>query len=178
MFANVGMVGRALEGEIQGHFQPSLLRRFPVMGEVLHRPQGRVDGLVSSFARADGPGTSQVVGVCAPHVVWAFASGATDGVDGWQIDDVEAKRLDVRQEGFCIRERAGLPVGPGGSRKKLVPGAEDRSGSIRINGDLVKIARGAGPIRIPGRQIGQARLQGGGDRRFRRLGQQRLFRRE
>ncbi len=84
-------------------------------------------------------------------VVGAFAELAADGVDGRQVDDVEAHGGDAREGLFSVGEgavRAGF--GGGGAGEEFVPGTE--AGADRIDGEdelvgvsdvaLVRIAQG------------------------------------
>ena len=70
--------------------------------EVLVRAQGRQDVLVAALFRADGPGAADVAGLGHERIVAALALQPADGVDGREIQHVEAHLRDARQH---IRRR-------------------------------------------------------------------------
>lgn len=81
VFVDPGVVGGALEGEVEGDLQA----QFPGFGdevvEVVEGAQGGVDAVVAAFGGADGPGDADVVTGGGEGVVAAFAVGGADGVD-------------------------------------------------------------------------------------------------
>ena len=79
-------------------------------------------------------GLPQSPGWASGLVVAALAEDDADGMDGREIDHVEAHLGDVGQALFAIGEGAVLAgLGRGGAGKELVPGAE--SGANRIDDD-------------------------------------------
>ncbi len=61
MLFDVGMVRRALEGEIEGDFDAVAAGGLDQRVEILERAKFRVNRFVAAFARADGPGTADFV---------------------------------------------------------------------------------------------------------------------
>jgi len=81
-----------------------------------------VDGGVAAFGGADRPWTAFVAGGGGYGVVWAFAEGCADGMDGRHVDDVEAHGGDLGKAGFDVFEGAVFAgSGGGGAGKELIP---------------------------------------------------------
>ena len=87
---------------------------------------------MAAFGCADGPGTAYVVGFGSDGVVPALAEGEADGVDGGQVQDVEAHGGDLGDACFDVAEGAVLhsvcrrrfgDVG-GGTGEEFVPAGE------------------------------------------------------
>jgi hypothetical protein len=72
-----------------------------------------MDGGVAAFGGADGPGAADVVGLGGGGVVFAFAEGVADGVDGRHVEDVEAHGGDLGEAGSTSRR---VPCGWGRAR--------------------------------------------------------------
>ena len=89
------MVWRALESDVESHLQSKILRGGDEAAEVLERAELRMDRLVSAFGTADGPWAADVVGRRSQRVVLSLARGPADGVDRWQVDDVEPELAGV-----------------------------------------------------------------------------------
>ena len=66
----------------------------------------------AAFGRADCPGAAFVVGAGDGGVVGALAEGGADGMDGRQVEDVEAHGGDLGQKEFDVGEGA-VAVGVG-----------------------------------------------------------------
>src|SRR3981081_4527336 len=91
--------------------------------EVAQGAELRVDGFVTAFFRADGPGAAGIVWRGGHAVVAAFAKGVADGVYRRQVEYVEAHGGDAGQECFDVGEGSVTGgVGRGGSGEELVPG--------------------------------------------------------
>src|SRR5262245_56587412 len=96
-----------------------------------------MNGLVPSMRRANRPRTPRVIRVSNGAVVSSFAIGDADGMDGGQVDDIEAHGSDVGQARLAIFEAAMLPWGGcAGTWKHLVPGAEACFGAIDYHCEL------------------------------------------
>src|SRR5437879_2491906 len=100
------MVGRALERDVERDGQAVLTRRSHEPAEVFQRAQLRVDRLVPALIGPDGPRAARLVGLCPDAVVRALAMRAADGVDGREVEDVEAHAGDVGQPVLDLAERA------------------------------------------------------------------------
>src|SRR5580658_5232194 len=98
MFADVGMVRRGLEGNVESEGDIEIPDLCDQAAEVFDGAEVRVDGLVAPVCGADGPWTSNLPGLRLWIVVAALAEVHPDGMDGWEIDDVKAHIRDVGQE--------------------------------------------------------------------------------
>ncbi len=76
-----GVVGGALEGEVEGDLQAQRAGLADEVVEVLDGAELGVDGVVSALGGADGPGHADVVGGGGEAVVAALAEGVADRVD-------------------------------------------------------------------------------------------------
>src|SRR3546814_13667068 len=68
-----GMVGRALDGEVEGDLQPVLGGRVRQAGEVVEVAELRMDRVVAAFLRADGVGAAGSAFRRLPGLVAALA---------------------------------------------------------------------------------------------------------
>ena len=156
MLADVGMIGRALEGDVErdldalpGGFRDQVL-------EILERAEGGMDGLVAALLGADGPGAADVVGLRGGVVVAALAKAAADGVNGRQVEHVEAHFGDVGQAGFAVPEGAmRARLRGAGTREHFVPGAEAGLGAIDGDGEFRLEAGCQAAVRIAARDQGE-----------------------
>ena len=126
------VVGRALEGDIEGNLHAVGVGGGDEMIEVGEGAELGMDGFVAAFRGPDGPGTAWVFGTGGYGVVGAFAVGEADRVYGRQVQDVEAHGGDVGQERFDIGEGA-VARGIGGCRagEELVPTGE--AGALAVD---------------------------------------------
>ena len=131
------VVGRALEGDVEGHLDPVLRSgRLDEVIEVLDCPQVGVHRRVAALAGADRPRAPGVVLSCGRGVVLSLAVGVPDRMDRRQVQHVEAElRYVGKPRGLDVLERpvTARPVG-GRPREELVPAAEP--GPLRIDEDL------------------------------------------
>ncbi|MDT4863305.1 hypothetical protein FQZ97_980030 [compost metagenome] len=81
VFAQPGVVGRALDGEVQGHFQAMGAGGAHQLAEILEAAQLRVQRFVAALLAADGVGAAGIVRPCHQAIVGAFAVGPADGMD-------------------------------------------------------------------------------------------------
>ena len=112
MLLDPGMVGRALDREIERDLEAMRVRRVDEPAEVVERAELGMDRVVAAFVRADGVDAADVAGRGLQRVVLALAVGAPDRVDRREVEDVEAELADVRQ--------------PARSRRRRCRGASDR----------------------------------------------------
>src|SRR5260370_513412 len=125
MLVHVGMVGRALEGDVHGDLEAVVARLGEQLAEVGGGPQLGQDRLVSPRRAADRPGAADVAGLGHRAVVLALAVGEADGVDGRQVEDVEAHLGDVRQACDDVAEGAvAAGLRRARAREHLVPAPE------------------------------------------------------
>src|SRR6202044_2246235 len=132
MRAHVGMIGCALEGDVESNLHAELARRGHQVPEILERTELPQNFLVAARGGADGPGTADVAGLRFERVVRPLAVDAPDRLDGREVDDVEAHPGNVRQARFDVLG-VSLPrrLRGGGAGKELVPAAEARALAIR-----------------------------------------------
>ncbi len=154
VFVDPGVVGGALEGEVEGDLQAQACGLGDEVVEVLEGAQGGVDGVVAALGGADGPGDADVVGSGGEGVVAALAVGGADGVDGREVDDVEAHRGDRGQPAGGGAEGAVGPVGGAlGTGEELVPGAVQGAFALHQQRQRVR-----GGDQLPQRMPGQHRV--------------------
>jgi hypothetical protein len=120
------MVGRALEGDVEGDVDSPLSRFLHQLVEVFKRAEGGKDRLVSALFRADRPGAADLARLRAHRVVLALAPGRADRMDRRKVQDVEAQLLHVGQERDDVLERGVLAVAARRAREHLVPRGEAR----------------------------------------------------
>ena len=106
---------------------PALLRRGDEGTEVVERAEGGLDGVVAAGCAADRPRAADVAGCRDLRVVAPLAMDAADGMDGRQVEHVEAHRGDVVETRDDVAEGAVTPGLIGGAPwKHLVPAREAR----------------------------------------------------
>src|SRR5688572_4712650 len=112
------VVGRALDREVDADLTADL----PAAGhhplELLDRPELRADGLVTAVVRTDRPRAAGIALRRHERVVLPLAVRAADRMDRRQVDDIEPKLCELRQNALDALEpapRAG---------EELVPRAE------------------------------------------------------
>src|SRR5229473_936218 len=117
--------------------------------EILERTQLWMHRLVAAFRGANCPWAAHVLGPSLWRILAAFSAGAADGVDRGQVQDVEPKALNVRQNGLAVLERAvASRDGRARARKQLVPASCHGSGPIDDYLQLAIVPSGVGAIRI------------------------------
>ena len=184
VLGDVGVVGGALEGDVEGDLEAVAPGGADEDVEVVEGAEVGVDRVVAAVGRADGVGAARVVGPGVQGVVAALARGRADRVDRGEVDDVEAHACDRLEPLRGGAQRAGVPAaallvvpGPLGPREDLVPRAEEgelaldeqpvcRAGADhlaeRVRGEeRVHLGRGGGGQAGAGRAVGVAQ---GGDR--------------
>ena len=161
MFADVGVVRRALERDVQRDLDPEILGGAHEVAEVVERAELWMDRLVPALGTSDGPRAADVVGAGGQSVVLALARRAADRMDGRQVHDVEPELSHVRQHLLRVAEGA-VPfrIARGRARKKFVPGAEDRTIPLGEDAQLAVEAGGDGTIRVSRCRGEQAGIDG------------------
>ncbi len=110
------MIGRALDGEVQGNFQVDGARGQDEPIEIVDRPDRRLDGGVSAMFVANRPGAAGIVGRGVEGVVRAFPVRAADRMDGGEVHHIETHLADIRQAALGVAKRA-----RGAGRRTLRP---------------------------------------------------------
>ena len=104
MLADPGMVGRALDREIERDLEAVRVRRVDEPAEVVERAELGMDRVVPAFVRTDGVDAADVAGRGLQRVVLALAVGAPDRMDRREVEDVEAE-LTSRKAASRSRRR-------------------------------------------------------------------------
>jgi hypothetical protein len=92
-----GVVGRALQRVVERHLEPDGVGLGDEPVEVVDGAELRVHRRVATLVGTDGPWAAGVVGVGGEGVVATLAKRLADGMDGRQVDDVEAHLGDGGQ---------------------------------------------------------------------------------
>src|SRR6202035_462250 len=105
MISQPRMVGRALDGEIKRKLDTVSGRRFAQEPKVIKCAERGMDCIVTAFGAANRVWAAHVIGLDYQAVVFALAIGATDGMDRWQVEDIESHTLYARQMPDDVPER-------------------------------------------------------------------------
>ena len=140
MFLQPGMVGRALDREVESEFE-SVVRALPRASawKSSNVPSCRMQGIVATvFGRADGVRAARIVFLGDETVVAALAVALADRMDGREVQHVEAHRADGGQTIDHVAERAVMRRGCARcvaerSREQLVPRGEGRGAAFRVD---------------------------------------------
>ena len=119
-----GVVRAGLQRVVERHLEAGGVRGGDEGVEVLERAQVGVNGGVPAAGAADRPRAARVVGPGLEAVVAALAKADADGVDGGQVDHVEAHLGDRREPRRGAAEGAVPAAVPLRAREELVPGGE------------------------------------------------------
>ena len=161
VFPHPRMIRRALEGEVERELEAVLLPGGHQGPEVLLRPQLRVDRGVPALGGPDGPRAAEVAGLRGAGVVPTLAEGPADGVDGGQVQHVEAHRGDGGDPRHHVAQGAVAGrVGGGRAREELVPGAVAGPLPVHVHPQLTAQGGGVAAIRVADRQRPQLLVEG------------------
>ena len=109
VLAHVGMVGRGLEGDVQRDGEIELFGCCDKALEVLQSAQARQNGLVAAFLPRRWPRGCRDRPAALPGLLLRpLRKRAADGMNGRQVDDVEAHLGDIGQALFAIGKGAVL----------------------------------------------------------------------
>src|SRR5215471_12128293 len=125
MLLHVGMIGGALEGEVERDLDAILLGFGDQYPKVRQGPELRMYGRMSAGRRPNGPGAPWIVGSSHGGIVLPFAVHLPNGMNRRQVEYVKAHVRDIGQA------RCTVPEGPvltwhwgAGAWEHFVPGAE------------------------------------------------------
>src|SRR5437867_3490119 len=127
MFPHIGMIRRALIGQIQCDVEPQAFSRGYKPAKIVQRAKLRLDSLMSTLLGTNRPRASRFSRLSFPRVVFAFAMCAPDRMDWRKVKDVEPHFSNFRNDPLTILER------PAGARKHFVPGTEPCANRIDSN---------------------------------------------
>ena len=167
MLLQPGVVGRALDREVERDLDAGLGRARDEPVEVGERPELGIDRRVAAFRAADRPRAPGIVRTCVEAVVAALAERPADRVDRRQIDDVEPVRSETREQFGDAGEPAPR------AREQLVPAPEP--GALAVDDQLQRedarlaLARGLRGVRRVERLLERQRLDAGDRRSFQQL---------
>ena len=126
------VVRRALQREVERHFDTQLVRVRAERLEIVHGAEQRVDGVVAAQLGADAERGARIVRSGNQRVVAALAAGHANREDRRQVHDVEAFGLRAVEAGQRRLQRAlhdlavGVEIRAFGTREELVPCGEAR----------------------------------------------------
>src|SRR5262249_41124590 len=106
MLFEPGMIGRALNCEIECNLQIVVTTGCNEALEISQRSELRMDGIVPALGRADRIETAGVIGPGVELVVASLPVGAADRMDRGKVDDVETKLDNFRQSRDAIVKRS------------------------------------------------------------------------
>ncbi len=89
VFGHVGMIRCALECDVERELDAVLCRGCNQVTEILECAELRVDRLMPTLLRADGPGAARIIRIRSRGVVASLAEAAADGMNGRQIEHIE-----------------------------------------------------------------------------------------
>ncbi len=160
VLAHPRVVGRALDGEVEGDLEARALRALHETTKAVQGAELGVHRGVAALRRADGPRAARIAGPGRERVVRALARGVTDRMDGRQVDDVESHPADVREPLDAIVEGAVTPGYPAlRAREHLVPRREGGLGTVHHHLELAVVTGEVGSRRDAGHDLTQVGVQ-------------------
>src|SRR5437762_1816890 len=97
MLRNPRVIGRTLDREIERDFEVMVGAGGNQATEIVERAKLGMHRIMSALARPDRIGAAGIAGLRLQRIVASLAIGAADGMDGSEVQHVEAERGDVRQ---------------------------------------------------------------------------------
>src|SRR2546427_8935349 len=101
---HIGMIGGALEGDVESYFYPILLGCGDQAAEIVQSPELLMDGRMPAGSRPNGPGTAWIIGGGHGGIVLALAVDLANRMNGRQIQDVKTHTRQVGQTCLAILE--------------------------------------------------------------------------
>src|SRR5713101_8927570 len=122
---HIGMIGGALEGDVESYLYPILLGCGDQAPEIVQGPKLWMDGRMPASVRPNGPGTAWIIGSGHGGIVLALAVDLANRMNGREIEHIKTHMRDIGQAGLTVLERTVLAwQRRAGARKHLVPGTE------------------------------------------------------
>ena len=90
MSVDVGMIGRALKGEVKGDLKTMFSRPVQEPAEIIQGPEFRMNRFVTACIRAYCPWASRVACGAVRCVILAFPMALADRMNGRQIQHIES----------------------------------------------------------------------------------------
>ena len=155
MIFDVRVIRRAVDREIQRDFKTALLRLTHQPNKILNSAQRRLNRLVPTSLATDGPRRPHVILIGYQGIVLALAIRETNGVNGREINHIEAHVLRVIKTGYTIPKSAVfVSTTESVAGEELVPCGEP--GALTFNNDRESPGRGG---QIPIMLLVQQRLK-------------------
>ncbi len=145
---HIRMIRGAVDGEVERDFQAAFFGLFQQPDEIVQGAQFWLDLAMPARGSADGPRAAHIVGMGGERVVFALSGSDADGMDGREINHIEAHRLCVIKARQAVAEGA-VPVvaALGAPREKLIPCREPRP--LAFDNDAERLrGRGQGAVGI------------------------------
>ena len=158
MLGHPGVVGRALEGQVEGQLDAMLAAGGGEAGDVVEGAQLGQYGLVAALGGADRPGAADIAGLGGLCVVAPLPRGAADRMHGREVEDVEAHLGDTRQLRLDVAQGAVLARRSQRPGEELVPGAEASTQGLDPQLELGGLA-GVGPDAVDRHHGGELLVQ-------------------
>ena len=108
-----------------------------------------MNGLVPAGFAANRPRRPDIPILGADLIVFPFAEGRADRMNGRQVEHVESHLRDARQLTLDVVQRAGR------AREHLVPGTELRALAVDLDHHLDRVARRKSPLGVAPHQVEQ-----------------------
>jgi hypothetical protein len=147
MFLDPGVIGGALKGDVEvevvgaGGVEEGV--------EVGEGAEGGKDCGVAAFCGAYCPGAAYVVGFGGGGVVAALVEGSADGVDGREVEDVEAHGGGLGDaRGYVVEGAVGVGSGRCGAGEEFVPDGEAGALALDPERELGGMLGGEGEVGI------------------------------
>src|SRR6516165_7167971 len=154
MPAHPGMVGGALDREVERHLNAERRGGADEPAKICERAELRIDCTVATFRRTDCVRAAWITGLGNAAVVLAFAIDAPYRMDGHEVDHVETKSRDLGKARDAIvkaRTLAGdLSLA---ARKHLVPCSKACRSTVDHDFELAGVARQGAARLAPRHQI-------------------------
>ncbi len=150
---HIGMIGGALEGDVESYLYPILPSCGNQASEIVQGPKLWMDSCMPAGGRSNGPGTAWIIGGGHGGIVLALAVDLANRMNGREIEDVKTHTRQIGQTCLTILE---CPVlawqRRAGARKHLVPGAEAGLVTVHHHRELTWGGSGKTAVRIQGHQ--------------------------
>ena len=92
---HIGMIGGALEGDVERYLYPILLGCGDQAAEIVQGPELWMDGHMPAGSRPNGPGTAWIIGGGHDGIVLALAVHLANRMNRGKIEDVKTHTRQV-----------------------------------------------------------------------------------
>src|SRR6266404_269876 len=102
---HIGMIGGALEGDVESYLYPILPGCGDQASEIVQGPKLWMDSCMPAGGRSNGPGTAWIIGGGHGGIVLALAVDLANRMNGREIEDVKTHMRQIGQTCLTILER-------------------------------------------------------------------------